>query len=61
MREHLDGRRIPFQFINVADSSSAKRDFDILRGRGYPLIFVGYRRIVGYDVNGVDQAVKDLL
>ena len=61
MRQHLEGRKIAYQFMDVAGSSDARRDFDVLRGRGYPLIFVGYRRIDGYDEARVDQAVKELL
>lgn len=61
MREYMDGRKIAYQFVDITGSSSARSDFDILRGRGYPLIFVGYRRIDGYDENKVNQAVKELL
>ncbi len=61
MREYMDSHKIAYQFMDVAGDSNARRDFDILRGRGYPLIFVGYRRIDGYDEGKVDQAVKDLL
>ncbi len=41
---------------NVEADSSAMRDFNTLNGRGYPLTFVGYRRIVGYDENRISQA-----
>lgn len=61
MRQHLESKKIAYQFMDVGFSSDARRDFDTLRGRGYPLIFVGYRRIDGCDEARVDQAVKDLL
>jgi len=60
MRTYLDGRKIPYLFVDVF-GGSGRVDFDTLRGRGYPLIFVGYRRIDGYNENAVDQAVKELL
>jgi hypothetical protein len=37
------------------------RDYNTLNGTGYPLTFVGYRRIVGFDENRISQAVKDLM
>jgi glutaredoxin len=61
MRAHMDSNKIVYQFMDVKGSSSARREFDVLRGRGYPLVFVGYRRIDGYDAGKVDQAVKDLM
>lgn len=61
MREYLDGRKVAYLFIDAEGSSDAKVDYATLRGRGYPLIFVGYRRIDGYDESKVDQAVKELL
>jgi len=61
MREHLDGRKIAYQYIDVEQDSDGMRDYGILRGRGYPLVFVGFRRIDGFDANKVDQVVKELL
>jgi glutaredoxin len=61
MRAHLDERKIPYQFVDVSGFGSGRSDFETLRGRGYPLIFVGYRRIDGYNEAKVDQAVKELL
>jgi glutaredoxin len=61
MQAYLNGRQVPYVFVDVEGDRSAKADYDTLRGRGYPLTFVGYRRIDGYDENKVDLAVKDLL
>lgn len=61
MRAYLDGRKTACLFVDVSGYGDGRRDFDILRGRGYPLIFVGYRRIDGYDEARVDQAVRELL
>ena len=61
MRAYLDGRTIAYQFIDVSGFGSGRSDFDTLRGRGYPLVFVGFRRIDGYDESKVDQAVKELM
>lgn len=61
MREYMEIRKIAYLFIDVEGSRDAQVDYETLRGRGYPLIFVGYRRIDGYDEIKVDQAVKELL
>lgn len=61
LRSYLDGRQVPYQFRDVEGDSSARYFYDALRGRGYPLTFVGYRRIVGYDQKSMDQALKELL
>jgi glutaredoxin len=61
MRAHLDGSKVAYQFVDVTGMDDGRRDFDTLRGRGYPLVFVGYRRIDGYDESRVDEAVKELL
>ncbi len=55
------GPQDPCLYINVEADSSAMRDFNILNKRGYPLTFVGYRRIIGFDENRISQAVMDLL
>jgi glutaredoxin len=60
-REYLQGRKIPCLYINVEADRSAMRDYNTLNGTGYPLTFVGYRRIVGFDENRISQAVKDLM
>jgi len=61
MKAYLGGRKIAYQFVDVSGMGRDSTDFAVLRGVGYPLIFVGYRRIDGYDEAKVDQAVKDLL
>ncbi len=62
MRAYMDAHKIPYSFVDVSSpGSSGRADFDTLRGRGYPLIFVGYRRIDGYSEDKLNQAVKDLL
>ncbi len=62
MRAYLEGRQVPYLFVDVSSpGSSGRADFETLRGRGYPLIYVGYRRIDGYNESMVDQAVKELL
>ena len=61
MREYLSAQNIPYRYEDVEGSGSAKTAYDTLVGRGYPLTFVGFRRIDGYDENKIKQAVKDLL
>lgn len=61
MRAYLERNSTPYVFADIEGSSEAKIDFDTLQGRGYPLTFVGFRRIDGYDEAKVGQAVRDLL
>jgi glutaredoxin len=61
MRAHLEERKTVYQFVDVTGFGSGRSDFEVLRGRGYPLVFVGYRRIDGDNEAAVDQAVKELL
>jgi glutaredoxin len=61
MKQHMDRQKIAYLFVDVAGYGSSRSDFNTLRGSGYPLIFVGFRRIDGYSESKVDEAVKDLL
>jgi glutaredoxin len=62
---YMDEQNIPYLFIDVEGRGSARADFDALRGRGYPLVYVGFRRIDGADENSVrnrlSQSVKELM
>lgn len=60
LRAYMETRHIPYFFVDVS-YGYGRSDFETLRGRGYPLTFVGYRRIDGYSTSALDQAVKDLL
>src|SRR3989337_575775 len=60
-KEYFARNNIPYVEIDVDKSSLARRDYDILKGRGYPLIYVGYRRISGYSEEAISQAVRELL
>jgi glutaredoxin len=61
LKAYLDERKVVYQFVDIAGFGSGRAEYDTLRGRGYPLTFVGYRRIDGYDEKKINLAVKDLL
>ena len=61
MRAYFEKNSIPYTEIDVEASDAAKLDYETLKGRGYPLTYVGYRRIDGYDETRVSKAVKELL
>ena len=61
MRAYMDAQNIPYLFEDVEGGGNAKTAYDTLAGRGYPLTFVGFRRIDGFDESRISQAVKDLL
>ncbi len=61
LRAFMERSNTPYIFADIEGSSEAKDDYVALRGRGYPLTFIGFRRIDGYDENKVGQAVRELL
>lgn len=61
IRGFMDGRKIPYTFVNVESSEAVKQDFEAIGGRGFPLIYCGYRRIDGYSEEKVVQAAQEVL
>ncbi|MEW6107822.1 MAG: glutaredoxin domain-containing protein [Nitrospirota bacterium] len=61
MKEYFVKNNIPYTELDVEKSDNAKMNYDILKGIGYPLTYVGYRRIDGYDETKISKAVAELL
>jgi glutaredoxin len=61
LREYFAAHNIPYEDLDVEKDDKAKMDYDILKGVGYPLTYVGYRRINGLDEERISKAVKELL
>lgn len=59
-RQYFARHRIPFTELDVEASSSARFAFDTLHGQGFPLVYVGYRRFVGYQQKPILDAIAEL-
>jgi glutaredoxin len=59
-REFLSAHDIPFDDIDVEGSDAAALSYATLEGQGYPLTYIGYRRIAGAD-NDAILAAYDVL
>lgn len=55
-RAFFESQGIPYVELDPEKSDSAKTAYTILRGDGYPMTYVGYRRFVGYNESGIKQA-----
>lgn len=58
MREYFNKNNI--QFTELDAESSAKSEYAALRGAGFPLIYIGYRRIEGANIKLIEKTMKEL-
>lgn len=61
LRQYFDENKIPYTNLDVENNDRAKMNYQTLKGQGYPLTYVGYRRIVGLDIAKTSKAVSELL
>lgn len=61
LRQYFEENKIPYTYLDVEKSDSAKMNYQTLKGQGYPLTYVGYRRIVGFDQAKISKAVSELI
>jgi glutaredoxin len=59
-REYLNAKGIEFVDLNIDASGEAAACYRALEGSGTPLIYVGYRRIEGFNKPEIDKAIKEL-
>jgi len=57
-REYFNKNDI--QFTELDAESSAKSEYAALRGAGFPLIYIGYRRIEGANIKLIEKTIKEL-
>jgi glutaredoxin len=57
-RAYLNARNIPFEDIDVETTDRGRREFREINGNGVPVIFVGDRRMNGYDQGGLQNMLK---
>lgn len=57
-RAYLKSRNIPFDDIDVETTDRGRREYREIGGNGVPVIFVGERRMDGYDQGGLQDMLK---
>lgn len=57
-RAYLRSRHIPFEDIDVETTERGRREFREIGGNGVPVIFVGDRRMDGYDQGELQALLK---
>ena len=60
-RAYFISKGIEFLDLNINTPGVASTNFIVLKGSGTPLIYVGYRRISGFNKPEIDTAIKELL
>ena len=57
-KAYFEDEGIPYVERDINQDRSAKRDYKALQGTGTPLIYVGYRRVNGFNVKALDDALE---
>ena len=57
MRNYFNKNNI--QFTELDTEGAALTDFTILKVGGYPLIYIGYRRIIGVNIKLLEETRKE--
>ena len=58
MRNYFDNNNIEFTELDA--EVSAKSEYAALQGTGFPLIYIGYRRIQGANIKHVEKTIAEL-
>lgn len=56
-RAYFAENRVSYSDVDVESSTSGRFSYDALKGNGYPLIYVGYRRFDGYKEQEILDAI----
>jgi glutaredoxin len=59
-REYFRDAGIAFTELDINSDAVAKRSFNALQAAGTPLIYVGYRRVEGFNKNRLEEALASL-
>jgi glutaredoxin len=60
LREYFRDQDIAYTELDIDRDAIAKRNFRALEAAGTPLVYVGYRRVEGYNRKKLDQALASL-
>lgn len=59
-REYFNDEGVAFTDLDIDTNTVAKRNYQALEAAGTPLIYVGYRRVDGFDRRKLDDALAAL-
>ena len=54
-REYFVANNIEFTEYDIEKDRKAKRDYDVLKGSGTPLVYQGYTRVVGFNRRQIEK------
>jgi len=57
-RAYFENEGVAYVERDINKDSAARRDFKALQGHGTPLIYVGYRRVNGFNQKVLDDALE---
>lgn len=60
-REYFKENNIEYTELDAEKSSKGKKNYAILQGGGYPLIYVGHRFLPGFDKKKINTAIDELM
>lgn len=60
-REYFKDNNIEYTELDAEKSSKGKKNYTILQGGGYPLIYVGHRFLPGFDKKKINKAIDELM
>lgn len=58
-RQYFDARHISYADLDIEKDAGARAQYDSFGGNGVPVIFVGNRRMNGFDAASFDQLYKN--
>lgn len=58
-RDYFVENNLPFLEWDVEKQAEGKRYYDYLESNGYPLIYIGFRRVSGVDMPAVERALNE--
>jgi glutaredoxin len=57
-RNYFDSKGVYYEELDIEESAVAKQYFDTLEGSGTPLIYIGFRRVHGFNPSALDKALE---
>ena len=59
-QEYFENKGVDYEEMNIETDMVAKQHYDILGGSGIPLIYVGFKRIQGFNSRDLDEILEEM-